>query len=244
MVMIILGMVGLILAAILSVVGLIQLNKLKEFEETRTYTVQQLRSLHDRSGSSLLQACEVQGTVECDEPLEAPLSKLPCVIYVHKIVREGEEMYEVTDRLGRREKRTREVQYTMPSEEKRLPFWVRDATGRILVDPQGAELDLKQTLERFERSQSQAIAGSRTLGFRRTEYVLQPGSPCYVLGCAVDRRGQPVLTSPLREHGRFLISYRTEAQITWATSMWALVSLVAAVVFGLTGLVLIGLELL
>jgi hypothetical protein len=244
MVLIILGVVCLVLALVLAGVGFLQLGKLKAMEETETYSVKHLRELHAQAGEALAQPCEVKGTVECDQPFKASLSELMCALYVHKIVRKHEEYYVETDEEGRREGDWREVHQTMPSEEHRQSFWVRDSTGRVLVEPQGAELDLKETLERFEHGTGVQIGSSRTLGIMRTEYVLEDGAQCYVLGHATDQQGQLVIgQAPPGKRQNFLISHRTEEQLSWATSMWALVSLVAAVLLGLSGIVLIALQL-
>jgi hypothetical protein len=255
-ILIIIGVVGLLLAAVLAFVGIEQLGKLQAFEETKTYTARALRDLHDKAGNTFVLPCEVFGEVECDEPLVAPLSQQPCVIYLHTIIREREEEHVVQRQGGMYgsstgvspgvEKEIREVRERMPDERQHTPFWVRDSTGRTLVLPEGAELDLEKTTEQFEESEGWMYSGSRnrTRGYLRTEYVLSSGSQCYVLGCAVDRNERPVVTRhPHDNRKKFLISYRSEDQLTQRTSMLALASLIAAVVLGLGGVVLIVLGL-
>jgi hypothetical protein len=242
----------LILAGILVFVGFEQLGKLQAFEDTKTYTARALRDLHETAGSSFMHQCEVIGTVECDEPLVAPLSQQPCVIYVHTIIREREEEHTVQQQGGMYasstgvgsgvQKEIREVRERMPNESQCVPFWVRDSTGRTLVLPEGAEFDLAKMTDHFESSESWMYSGSRnrTLGHLRTEYALVIGSPCYVLGCAIDRNERTAVTRHPRDRSKkFLISYRSEEQLTRRTGMLALASLVTGVLAGLVGIVLI-----
>jgi hypothetical protein len=179
--------------------------------------------------------------VECDEPLQAPLSEKPCVIYRHEIIREGEEEYEVTDRnTGERRKEKRDVSDRLPDEDKRIPFWLHDNTGRVLVEPYGAELELPRETEHYEMSTGWNVGGNRTKGHRYTEYILPTGIEGHVIGWAEDREGRLVVgRHPSSTKQPFLVSNRSSEELAKRSGTLALVTLGAAIVLGFAGIALL-----
>jgi hypothetical protein len=236
------GIVALLLAVIFLVIGIVQFARLQELESGKTSSVQELRTLAAQAPAASPPPCRIQGTVKSDHPFQAPFSELSCAAYVHTVVREREEEYEVNDGQGRSRTEKREISERLPDEGQRAPFWVSDTTGSILVDPAGAEMDLERTLERNEPGSYWQISRSRTRGYRRTEYVLRQGGTSFVSGYLVERRGQQMVAAHPDQGQRFMISYRSEQALTNAAMTWALVSLVLTVVLGLAGLILIGLN--
>lgn len=95
--------------------------------------------------------------------------------------------------------------YDVLRHQTKDPFSVVDDTGRVMVDPEGAEFHLKVDHEYssmlFGENSKQLLAGledlgvkTRTLlGFNRTfrckETFILPGDPIYVMGTAAGRAG-------------------------------------------------------
>src|SRR5437016_4963071 len=100
--MLIAGVILIVVAVICFFIARSQANKLAAMNAADTYTAQLLQELHGKVTSSLgaesfAEACEVEGVIECEQPLVAPLSNTPCVAYVRTRIREYEEEVTSTD---------------------------------------------------------------------------------------------------------------------------------------------------
>jgi hypothetical protein len=94
---------------------------------------------------------EVKGVVEpADDMIESPLSKTGCVFY--KYMNKSDKSYA----------------------EERVPFCLKDETGKVLVNPEGARIGL---------TTKECTPGGRK---EFNEYVIKPGTELYVMGTAVD----------------------------------------------------------
>ncbi|NTU83796.1 MAG: hypothetical protein HGA45_31225, partial [Chloroflexales bacterium] len=93
------------------------------------------------------QPVEVIGTIECDAPLQAPYSEALCVAYSYAVTEESEQ---IIGRPGSRQ--AREFEFSgHDAQQRHVPrFYVRDATGRVAIDPADARLDMVETVARFE----------------------------------------------------------------------------------------------
>jgi len=175
---------------------------------------------------------EVSGKAEPEaEPLTSPFGGLPCVFYSYRV-----EERTGTDKNARWN--------TIVNGTSDQPFFVRDATGRVLVVPDGATLVLPD--ERIIRTNWQrelpplALAGLRRLGIatqgwmgnktlRCRESLILPQESLYVLGTALEHHGMShhianesrLYIGSSREHA-FIISDRSEkdllTRLTW--QMW------------------------
>lgn len=121
--------------------------------------------------------------------LKGPLSKKDCVYYRYKV-----EEYRSSGKSGH--------WVTINKGEKGVPFFVRDETGVVLVDPKGANVDIHHDIHfttGFRKNVPHSIisflenSGIRYNPkgiFRRRlrfyEYRLTPGDKCYVIGEAGD----------------------------------------------------------
>src|SRR5262245_49599357 len=154
--MIVGGILLLIVAVVCYFIARSQASKLEAMNAADTYTAQMLGDLESRvtrslGAEALAESCEVAGVIESDTPLIAPLSQTACVAYTYVVTREYEEDVTLTDAEGKVNTRTDRSTETLESEDRRASFWVRDATGRTLGVPEGAEVDLGETSNRFER---------------------------------------------------------------------------------------------
>ncbi len=243
----IIGGILLVIGVILFFVGQGQKAKGTAMAVADTHTAQLLKEMHGRIAGSVgaeafQEHCEVKGIIECDHPLTAPLSQTSCVTYKHVVEREYEEEVVETDEEGKRETKVQRGSERVESHDKRVRFWVRDETGRTLVDPNGADMDLKKTGERYDEEQDTSRGKRRTLGYSHTEHALPVGLAVYVLGCAVDFQGEPMMSRhPGDSKAKFLISWKTEQELAQsAESGQRHLQFAAAVVSGLGALLLVG----
>lgn len=264
--MIIGGILLLITAAVCFFFARSQRNKLDAMNATDTYTSAMLAALHNTVSTSigadaLAEKCEVEGVIECEAPLTSPVTGTPCVAYSYTVSREYEEDVTETDAEGRKTTRVQSGSETVESHENKVDFWVRDDTGRTLVRPEQADLDLESTSDKFEPVEQARdgtlrlglvnvnIEGSkgkrRTKGYRATEQVLQTGIRVYVLGCASDYQGQPSIGAhPRGKDARFMVSRRLERDLANSAAAWSKNLYFAAAGSGALGLLLLVLGLI
>ena len=76
---------------------------------------------------------EINGKIVPDKSLTSPFSHTKCAYYKY-IIKEY--------RRHRSGKQTTYSWDTITSGEKRIPFWVKDETGKVYVNPEGAELKI------------------------------------------------------------------------------------------------------
>jgi len=81
---------------------------------------------------------EVHGRVEADELLAAPFSGSRCVYHKYEI----KEYRRHTRRDSKGRTSTSYRWETIARGERRIPFFARDDTGRVRVEPTGAEIDI------------------------------------------------------------------------------------------------------
>lgn len=166
--------------------------------------------------------CEVVGVGQPGPHglLDAELSGTKCVWHRHTVQRRYKEVS--YDSQGRRSTRQRTETVAELSTEQ--TFAVADATGAVLVRPEGTRPDgAEKVISRFERNtgrkagptmfgiQLPSFDRDDTIGYEYTEWVLRGGTRLYVHGEAADRSGELAFGKP--EGGLFLISTRTEDEI-------------------------------
>jgi hypothetical protein len=211
-------------------------------------------SASDISGLSPGTLVEVKGTLRCEESLTSEMAGERCAYYSSKVIREYMERDYDDDDVGS-DRRSEVVAHN----EQFAPFTVEDSTGSVAVNAEGAELDAKQVVNRFDRntgSEGPSISlggatinlggGERTLGYRYTETILPVDAPVYVLGSV--QQGGGIGTPSGDEGHRFVVSHRSEealGQSLGKTVLWlgvgGIASIVVAVVLLAVGIfVLVG----
>jgi hypothetical protein len=170
---------------------------------------------------------ELKGTAETGKPLTSYLAGQSSVQYQWRIEehwsRTVTETY--TDSDGKTRTRTRHESgwKTVAEGGERIPFYLRDDCGVILVQPEGAKLDPATIFEEecgtsdplyYGKGPPEAVADS---DFRRrfTETAILLHAELYVLGQARERQ-DVVAPEIAQDRGApmFLISTRTEEQIS------------------------------
>jgi E3 Ubiquitin ligase len=192
---------------------------------------------------------EVKGALRCEEPLTSEMSEKSCAYYSATVTREYlERDYDDDDDVGsdrRSEIISQNVQFA--------PFSGEDASGSVPVNAEGAEVDARQVVNRFERNtgnEGTSISiggatfnlggGERTIGYRFTESILPVDAPVYVLGTVQESGEIGAPPSGEAEH-RFVVSHRSEealGQSLGKTVMWLGVGAIGAFVVGVVLLVI------
>ena len=135
---------------------------------------------------------EVGGSVQSNAPLQTYLTERPSVWYEWRISERWRKTETYRDKDGKRKTRTRSGWRTIDSGENFQPFFLRDETGQLLVEPEGAKVDAPSTMScicspsdpiYYGKGPERAIANS-THRRRFTESSLTPGHAIYVLGPA------------------------------------------------------------
>jgi hypothetical protein len=182
---------------------------------------------------------EVKGTLRCEEPLTSEMAGRECAYYVSRVIRE----YRETERDADGDLETRRRSAVVSESERFAPFFVEDPSGMVGVRGEGAEVDALEVANRFEEKEDdgpgfkiggvtvQMGEGQQTLGYRHVEHVLPVDAPVYVLGTARED-GRIVAPEGEGGGGRFLISHRSEEDLSKGYKRDALVlALVAAGLF-------------
>jgi hypothetical protein len=190
--------------------------------------LEELRRISDELGArgGFRKVCEVVGQAHPAPHglLTSELTGTPCVWHSHRIQRRYR--HRSRDSRGNVEVTTRTETVAEHTSGQGFAL-IRDGLT-IGVDPGGQRPDgVEQVTDRFE----EAAPGSRpgglmgvldvltgtgddTLGYQYTEWVIRPGTPMYVLGEVHDAIGPLVIARPTDRKLPFVISTRTEEQLT------------------------------
>lgn len=247
-------MAGVIIGLVLMVIGVIlifvqkgQKARAGHITLVETSTCADLaQSCQDVAGEigpgSFRADAEVKGTIEPAQELRSEIRGEPCIYYHTRVEREYEEDDWETDSEGRRKRVTHRRSEVMSDTERREKFYVRDATGRVLVNPEGAALDPLEIVEEFQPggpSEDGALlrfgnfslslggmlgGNRRTLGYRYQEWIVPINRQVYVLGQATDSSGELCIERPTEGDKSFIISLKSEEQLLAAakgSARWA-----------------------
>jgi E3 ubiquitin ligase len=108
---------------------------------------------------------EIVGTAQQKDPLLSPITGIPCVYYRYTIEEE------------RRDSRGRSRWEVIDDGRSSAPFYLGDETGRILVEPAGAEMILREGYRKIEPK-----AGWGSNRIRTIEWRIVPQQRICVLG--------------------------------------------------------------
>ena len=135
---------------------------------------------------------EVKGVAECADPVVTHLSERPAVWYEYSIDERWERTETATDDRGETHTNTESGWRTVDSGREYAQFDLRDDTGAILVDPNGARIEAERVFSESVGRQDPlyygkgpANATADSTGRRRfSERAILVGHDLYVLGTA------------------------------------------------------------
>ncbi|MBN1695920.1 MAG: E3 ubiquitin ligase family protein [Spirochaetales bacterium] len=241
--------------------------KIYQMKAAQTYKVSELaqeaKDVAEGLGEpgSFNKIAEVKGRVVCDNPLTSELAQKKCVSYVYRITRKWEETYWDTDEQGRRQQKTRQGSDTVAQNERSVSFFVQDSTGKVKINPEGAEMIREKVYSQFQPGEiggttvrighfSVSIpsitvgGGRRTLGYEYEESILPLDTDIYVLGEAADTGGDIALQKPSDTKKKFLISVKSEEELLRNLKGAMTAMLIGGVVCGIGGIVVLILQIL
>lgn len=185
---------------------------------------------------------ELSGNGHSDSPLIAEFSQRPALYCETTVTRE----YEVTE-----QKQTSDGKYQTVTERKseqvsknsqHIPFYLDDGSGdKVLVDMEGAKKHLVQSYDQFRQEapagyNTYSGLGSKTLGYRYKEKIIPANIRLYVLGEVSDRRGELSVIKPQEKGKPFIVSTKSEEDLTKSAEGSAMTQLVIAIILALGGL--------
>jgi len=170
---------------------------------------------------------EVHGGAVGDEHLTSPVTRQPCFLY--KLVK---ERYDRDDK-GHWARNFSESKTKVEA----VKFYLRDATGQVLIDPREADLDLVKTGEKRNARDQNSFDDL-------TEYCIFPGRAYDVTGTCVENpeaKGEHDRNLILRgaNEPTFLVSSKSEKEVEAALRTRAI-----RYVFGDAALLVAGLAML
>src|SRR5919112_2404429 len=191
---------------------------------------------------------EVKGTLRCDEPLTSEMAEKTCAYYSSTVTREYLRDDDNDDNDVGSARRTEIIAQNVQF----APFMVEDDSGFVGVHAEGAEVDARQVMNRFDRNTGNEGSfslggvsvnlggGERTIGYRYSESILPVDESVYVLG-AVQEGGTIGAPRSGEKGDRFVVSHRSEEAHTQSlgkTALWLGVGGAAALVLGVVLLVI------
>lgn len=216
------------------VMGFKTRQKLAVMKGIQTMTADAVCNMGDTTGTVKV---EVAGITEADMPLTSPATNTPCLYYRHQV-----EQLEVDyDRDYDGDYQREEHWRTVADSKRDVPFTIRDSSGAVGVNPDGASFVSKQTMNgqygaygvdvyRQEKSDGimgtvldtiSSLGGGATNSFRTSEWVIPLGQQVYVLGNAVRQGDQCIIG---KGNGPFIVSVKSEEQLTkryiWTAVGW------------------------
>jgi hypothetical protein len=194
---------------------------------------------------------ELKGTAESENPLTSYLAEVRCVQYKWQVEEQWRrtvtETY--TDAKGHTQTRTRtETGWKrIAGDEKFIPFYLKDETGVIRIVPDGAEIKNNATFDEtcspssplyYGKGPAGAIADS-THRRRFHESAIPLHIMLYVMGQTREREDivAPEVARD-KDAAMFLISTRTEKQISSSYSRWFWFWALLGAIFALGGALL------
>lgn len=259
--MLIAGIILIVVAIILFFVRRSQQARHLDIRFAQTTTAKDLvelaKSVQEGVGRAggFRQPVELKGTIQSETELLSEIAKVPCVYYRADVTREYEEVYTETNPETKQvERKTRRLNEAVSSNSRMVNFYLQDATGKVLVNPKGAELGRETVVDRFEAYRpggSGSIAfgdfhftlpgsfsSGGTLGYRFHEEILPVGRSAYILGEASDSSSQLIVQKPA-EKGRFIISLKSEEELVRSAATTVQWTLYGAILCGIAGVVLV-----
>ncbi len=134
-------------------------------------------------------AVEITGLIDSKNVLTAPFSKSPCVYYKSEL-----EVYHADENQGAGDDGAWEM---IPSPAFKVPFWVKDETGKIMVDPEGAEFKISDGEFGMMKADGSVANADDAVSEnfspksgdqRYVEQILAPNDTVFILGSAGIRK--------------------------------------------------------
>ena len=185
---------------------------------------------------------EVKGSVMSDAPLQTYLTEKPSVWYEWSISEHWKKTERYRDKDGNQKTRTKSGWRKVDSGGSFQSFFLKDDTGELLIEPEGAKVDAPSTMSfscsptdpfYYEKGPDRSIANS-THRRRFSECSLTPNDELYILGPAKLRQevAKPMIAQS-KEAKYYFISTKSETQIIRSKNVWAFIIIIFSFVAAL-----------
>ncbi|MBE9063593.1 E3 ubiquitin ligase family protein [cf. Phormidesmis sp. LEGE 11477] len=232
--MAIIGGIFLIVSVVLFFVRLSKLKQLACIRSARLATASDIHQVasavaQDIGSGSWQDYVKVYGKIVCDQPIHSQVKKVACVYYKTKVTREYEEIVTRKDDQGRTIKKTERQSEVVSQTTLSTPFWLADATGKIKIHPEDANIETIEILSEFrpetQRSSRISFGGfslttnthhnarGRTLGYRYKESILPVDREALIIGMANDMTSLVTIRKPSENKQQFIIALKTEGEL-------------------------------
>lgn len=231
-----------------------------EMKALQTSTVADLieafQSMDDTGlGDNYRHFVELKGTISVDQLAQTPYSEKEVAYYQASLSQVYEERVTTRDKEGNThshmEKKERKISSEVSSEPVKLTDSSSGESVILDVNSHGVQLDLVKSFDRFENTNQMrsyrfyssfqsSSYGSNTLGYRMVENTLSQGQAIYVIGEAYRRDGQLYIGKPGDSSKPFIVSHKSEEEVTQGKDRNALYSLIggiAAIVGGIGAII-------
>lgn len=194
---------------------------------------------------------ELKGTAESEAPLTSHLAEISCIMYDWKIEEHWSRTVTETyrDAKGHMQTRTRHESgwNTVAHGDESVPFYLQDDTGVIRIQSDGAKIEDKEVFDKtvnrtdplyFGKGPQNEIANTdHRRRFHETAVPLH--TPLYIIGQARER--QDVVAAEVtrdKNSPLFIISTRTERQVSSGYGWWLWLCLVLGLLAGVAGVLI------
>jgi hypothetical protein len=191
---------------------------------------------------------ELKGTAESEQPFISYFAGISCVLFVWKVEEHWSRTVTTVGPKGVPQTRHESGWKDIAHGGEAAPFYLKDDTGVIRIDPEGAKIEDKEVFNKtckrdnplyFSRAPQNEIANStHQRRFRETAIPLH--TPLYVVGQSRER--EDVVAAEIAKDKKspiFLISNRTEKQVShrhiqgfWAFVILGLLMAVLGILLG------------
>lgn len=170
------------------------------------------------------QMVKVSAKAASDAPFTGEFSQTPCVYYEVSAVHEFEKLVERKDENGKVHRNWVSDSETIGSKKEGGSFQLNDGTADVMIDIQGADLTLDDTVNRFKTSggsvsfsfgtyHPESSRNRRSKGYREVERNIPVGQQLFILGELHDRNGMPTITISKEKGNPFIVSIKSEEEV-------------------------------
>lgn len=205
-----------------------QARKLSHLLDARSSSVAELLDLQatvaaQMGDGSFQERVKLSAEIVCAEPLTAPWSGEPCVAFIDTTTCMMEVRTQTTETDSDGKSRTVvnwvEQEEELNKLERRQSFELRQGSHSLLLEPDGAELELETVFAEVEPATRSDTANTRHLGVRRKEEILRASGMAFVVGECSDASGTLLLQAP-QTGGLFVVRRDNEETFSRAIRRW------------------------
>jgi uncharacterized membrane protein len=258
------GIILLVIGVSLFFVQKQQRHRARSVQLARSVTVAELQRLageiaNEIGGGNWRDYIKLSGLIRCDRPLTSELKQEACVHYQMSVTREYEATVTKRDSQGKSHRETERGSETIASNQRSQPFYLEDATGRIEVNPDGAQIETIKVLNDFRQEAAtggvisyggfsvvlgQNPSDRRTLGYRYSESILPVDQRVLVVGMLSDSSGSLIVQKPIQSSNQFIIALKDEEALTAQASNTAQAAFYGMIGCSVAGIILLAIALI